>query len=256
MYHNLRFSEAFSKADDILFTAAKGIAEIITVDGYMNVDFMDVKSALHNSGRAIMGTGVATGEDRALSAAQTALDSPLLEEISIEGAQHILVNISYGMEEPFANEIDVITSFFQQEAGSTANLKFGLTQNPHLDKELSITVIATGFNQKDEPGVGLSENIEVSFEDESPEVDFAAEKTAEDRYEDNPSKNRDESRERTPLTAAERMDKELPAYVRKQVTLEEVPEKDLSRLYLEDGNGEKNPKFKNTGNKFLHGNVD
>jgi cell division protein FtsZ len=95
MFSNLRYREALGKADDILFTAARGIAEIITVEGYMNVDFRDVKTALENSGRAIMGTGIAIGDDRAINAAQQALDSPLLDENSIEGAKHILVNISF-----------------------------------------------------------------------------------------------------------------------------------------------------------------
>src|SRR5690606_3662959 len=108
MYSNLRYTESLGKADDVLFTAARGIAEIITVDGIMNVDFRDVKTALEGSGRAIMGTGVSSGDDRALTACQMALESPLLDENSIDGARHILFNISYGKEEPYANEIDAI----------------------------------------------------------------------------------------------------------------------------------------------------
>lgn len=168
MYGDLRISEAFAMADSILCTAAKGIAEIITIAGQVNVDFKDVKTAMTESGKAIMGTGFAKGPNRALEAAQMALDSPLLDDTSIKGATHILLNITYGSEEPFMREQKVITQFFQEEAGLGAKLKFGLCHNPKLGEELAVTIIATGFDNKRIKEE--SQNINIEFEIENEEV--------------------------------------------------------------------------------------
>jgi cell division protein FtsZ len=176
MYHNLRYSEAFSKADNVLCTAAKGIAEIITVAGKMNVDFRDVKTAMTNSGRAIMGTGVSSDDDRALAASQQALESPLLDNTNIVGAKHILLNISFENSEPYAQEIEHILDFFQTAAGSNAILKFGITQTEGIGDALAVTVIATGFDQyNDENEVVMPEEnmLQIDNETEGPiEIDF------------------------------------------------------------------------------------
>ncbi len=154
IHGNLGMSEAFAKADDILAVAAKGIAEIITVAGYVNVDFEDVNTVMRNSGVAIMGTAVAEGEDRAKKAVDLALTSPLLEDNNIYGAKHILLNISSGSKEVTMDEITQITEFVQAEAGVDTNLIWGNCFEESLGDKLCVTVIATGFerNQRTKEG--------------------------------------------------------------------------------------------------------
>ena len=145
IYPDLGLNEAFAKADNILTTAAKGIAEIITIPGYVNVDFEDVNTVMRNSGKAVMGTGKAEGDDRALSAIDAALNSPLLEENNIAGATNILMQISYGRKEATMMEIKQITDFINQEVGNDTNVIWGNCYDPNMRDELSITIIATGF---------------------------------------------------------------------------------------------------------------
>lgn len=144
IHGNLSISNAFSQADNILATAAKAISEIITVPGYVNVDFADVDTVMRNSGVAIMGTAFADGEERAIRAVDEALNSPLLEDSNIAGAKNILVNISYGKKEATMDEIFAITDFIQAEAGD-AELIWGNCYDESLGDKLSVTVIATGF---------------------------------------------------------------------------------------------------------------
>ncbi len=155
IHGNLKLSEAFGKADDILSTAAKGIAEIITVPGYVNVDFEDVNTVMRGSGVAIMGVAMAEGEDRAKRAVDEALNSPLLEDNDIKGAQNILLNICSGTKEVTMDEIFEITEFVQEEAGFGTNLIWGNCFDEGLGEKISITVIATGFEgmtaQKEAP---------------------------------------------------------------------------------------------------------
>ena len=155
MYGDLTITQAFSKADDILCTAARGIAEIITKPGQINVDFMDVQTAMRNSGRAIMGTGIATGENRAENAVRMALDSPLLDNTRIQGSQHLLVNFTYGHKEPVMSEISKVKKYLQEEAGNTAHLKMGITKDDSLGDDIAITVIATGFESRDNVNANL-----------------------------------------------------------------------------------------------------
>ena len=155
MYGDLTITQAFSKADDILCTAARGIAEIITKPGQINVDFMDVQTAMRNSGRAIMGTGIATGENRAENAVRMALDSPLLDNTRIQGAQHLVVNFTYGHKEPVMSEISKVKKYLQEEAGNTAHLKMGITKDDSLGDDIAITVIATGFESRDNVNANL-----------------------------------------------------------------------------------------------------
>ena len=162
LYGNSSLSEAFSKADDILTTAAKGIAEIITVPGYVNVDFEDVGTVMRNSGVAIMGTGVADGGDRAMKAVKAALSSPLLNENDIRGAKHILLNISSGTKEVLMDEVGDITNYIQEAAGYTSEVIWGNCTDDGLGDKLSVTVIATGF----EGSGSLKEDIN-AFERES-----------------------------------------------------------------------------------------
>jgi cell division protein FtsZ len=145
IYGNLSISTAFSRADNVLATAAKAISEIITIPGYVNVDFADVDTVMRNSGVAIMGTATADGDDRAIQAVDEALNSPLLEDGSIVGARSILVNITYGKKEATMDEIFAITDFVQKEAGENAELIWGNCYSEAMNNELSVTVIATGF---------------------------------------------------------------------------------------------------------------
>ncbi len=146
LHGDLKLSEAFHRADNILTVAAKGIAEIITVTGYINVDFNDVNTVMRNSGAAIMGTGIAEGENRALKAVEMALSSPLLNDNDIVGAQNILLYLSSGSEEISMDEVSEVTDFIQQAAGSTAEIIWGNGNDESLGDKMSVTLIATGFN--------------------------------------------------------------------------------------------------------------
>ncbi len=150
IFGNLTMSSAFAKADDILTTAAKGIAEIITIPGYVNVDFKDVRTVMNNSGVAIMGNEKAEGEDRALKAVMGALASPLLKDNEIEGARYILLNITSGTKEVTMDEVAVITDYIQEKAGLTADLIWGNCIDETLEEQLSVTIIATGFQTQEE----------------------------------------------------------------------------------------------------------
>lgn len=148
LYGNLKLSEAFKNADNILTTAAKGIAEIITVPGYINVDLKDVNTVMKNSGVAIMGSGIAEGENRALEAVEQALNSPLLNDNDIDGASDILLYISSGEEDEVSmDEVTEITNYIQNKAGIDTNTIWGTGKDQMLDKKISITLIATGFNR-------------------------------------------------------------------------------------------------------------
>jgi len=150
MFGNLAWNDAFAKADDILTTAAKGIAEIITVPGYVNVDFEDVKTVLRDSGLAIMGSGSAEGDDRAIKAVQDALESPLLNDNDIRGARNILLNISSGVKPVLMDEIAEITDFVQESAGNDCDIIWGNCTDETLGDKLMVTVIATGFETIEE----------------------------------------------------------------------------------------------------------
>ncbi len=147
IYGDQGVSTAFSKADDILTTAVKGIAEIITVAGYINVDFADVETVMKDSGVAVMGMGVSEGENRALNAIENALNSPLLNSNDITGARSILLNISsgFGEHELTMDELGEITDYIYDVASEDALIIRGLSQDENLTGKISVTVIATGF---------------------------------------------------------------------------------------------------------------
>jgi len=145
IFGNLTLGSAFAQADDILTTAAKGIAEIITVPGYINVDFKDVRTVMKDSGVSIMGSYSAAGENRALVAVEGALASPLLKDNEIEGARYILLNISSGVNEVTMDEVAIITDYIQDKAGLSADLIWGNCIDENLEDRLSVTIIATGF---------------------------------------------------------------------------------------------------------------
>lgn len=150
IHGNLKLSEAFARADDILTIAAKGIAELITVTGYINVDFEDVKTVMQNSGTAIMGSAMAEGPDRAQTAVREALSSPLLNDNKIIGAANILLYIASGKEEITFDEVTEITDFIQEEAGQSSEVIWGNGYDESLGDKISITLIATGFKSPEE----------------------------------------------------------------------------------------------------------
>jgi cell division protein FtsZ len=147
IYGNQPVSTAFAKADDVLTTAVKGIAEIITVTGYINVDFADVETVMKDSGVAIMGMGLASGENRAIKAIENALASPLLNSNDITGAKSILINIStgHGEHELTMDELGEITDYIYDVASDEALIIRGLSKDDNLSKDISVTIIATGF---------------------------------------------------------------------------------------------------------------
>ena len=148
-FGNMKMSEAFAKADDVLLTAAKGIAEIITVEGYVAVDFRDVNSVMANSGTALMGAGVASGENRAIEAITLASTSVLLNDNDIAGAKDILLYFSYSMEHEIDfDEVTTITDYIKNLTGEDTNVIWGMGPDESLGENLSITLIATGFESK------------------------------------------------------------------------------------------------------------
>jgi len=152
IYGNLKMSEAFEHADDVLTSAAKSIAEIISLHMHINVDFNDVKTVMKDSGVAIMGSAVASGDRRALSAVEQALNSPLLNDNDISGARHVLLNIMSGSDDIDMDEFGEITDYLQEAAGGTAELITGYGTDASLGDNVSVTIIATGFKSKQSTG--------------------------------------------------------------------------------------------------------
>lgn len=149
-YGDMKLTQAFKKADDVLKTAAKGIAEIITVTGYVNVDFQDVNTVMRNSGKAIMGSGYAEGEDRAMRAVEEAVHSPLLDDSDITGANNILIYITSGTDEVSLDEVMEITEYVQDATGNCAEVIWGNGEDTSLGSGLNVTLIATGFQEKED----------------------------------------------------------------------------------------------------------
>jgi len=172
MFGNLTLVNAFENADDVLAIAAKGIAEVISVTGQINVDFNDVNTVMKDSGVAIMGSAEAEGENRAIKCVENALNSPLLNDNNIDGAKYVLLNITYGTQAVLMDEISDITDYIQEEAGSTADVIWGHGYDDSLGDKLCVTIIATGFNTTPHTGLSMKapkKNI-MNLEDDSPEI--------------------------------------------------------------------------------------
>ncbi|GIV26384.1 MAG: hypothetical protein KatS3mg027_0198 [Bacteroidia bacterium] len=146
IYPGMKMSEAFAKADDVVSTAAKSIAEIITNNLHINVDFNDVRTVMQNSGTALMGTAIARGENRALEALKNAINHPLLANNTIEGAKHILLSITTGTEDLTTDEFEAITNYIEEASGGTADVIPGYGNDSSLGDAVSITIVATGFS--------------------------------------------------------------------------------------------------------------
>ncbi len=168
IYGDLKLSEAFSNADGVLTTAAKGIAEIITVHGYINVDFADVQTVMTDSGVSIMGSGTAEGEGRAIRAIEEALTSPLLNNNDIQGASNVLLNITSGAEEISMDEVGEITDYVQEHVGDDSLIIWGTGVDEILKDKISVTIVATGFETNIIPELFIGKKKEsVMLESES-----------------------------------------------------------------------------------------
>ena len=152
---NTPLQEAFDKANEVLYNATRGIAELITIPGLINVDFADVRTIMREMGDALMGSGVATGENRAIEAAHAAISSPLLEGVSISGALGVLVNVTGGATMSLV-EVDESVSVIHEAAGEEANVIMGAVIDENLGDEMMVTVIATGFNKRGVGGVRVA----------------------------------------------------------------------------------------------------
>lgn len=180
-FGNLGFKQGFSKADEVLTNAAKGMAEVITGYFDVNIDFRDAKSVLQNSGTALMSTGIASGENKAEEAVRKALDSPLLNDNKITGAKNVLLLIRSGAEEVTMDEIGVIMDHIQKEAGHTADIIFGVGADEELGDSVSVLVIATGFSNDNKKFAGPTEKIKISLNDSFESPKESPFKTREER---------------------------------------------------------------------------
>ena len=185
VYGNLGVKEGFSKADEVLATAAKGIAEVITHHYTQNIDLKDAKTVLSKSGNAIMGSYTSSGDKRALNAVSNALDSPLLNDNRIDGAQNVLLLIVSGSSEVTIDEIGVINDYIQEKSGNNANIIMGIGDDPNLIDEITVTVIATGFDMKQQDEILHIEPKKTIYnlDDESEITESFNENKAELQYE-------------------------------------------------------------------------
>ena len=269
-------------------TAAKGIAEIITVPGYINVDFADVETVMRKSGLAIMGTGVAEGEDRATKAVEKALNSPLLNNNDIRGARNILLNITSGNKEVTMDEVGKITDYLQNMAGFDADLIWGNGKDENLGDEISVTLIATGFGNSSIPEITGERKIEKETHHlnvEEPQTESAPEKKNKGKRKSSPtnqqtlhfnktdeendeelefemlypktSKQRKNSVDNARMDFSSASDEDLdeleniPAYKRRQLRMNDPKYKKKLSNYSVNNENKLNDK-----NSYLHGQVD
>jgi cell division protein FtsZ len=307
MYGNLKISQAFSMADNVLATAAKGIAEIITVHGYINVDFADVQTVMSNSGIAIMGSGVADGKDRALKAIQQAITSPLLNNNDITGARNVLLNITSGIEEISMDEVGIVTDYVTQSLSKDALIIWGTGIDPNLGDKVSVTIIATGFKANNIPELHVVKKKDSAperiplYDTHSPhELDFQIkektngdgnvqrtiefdvsenksqpikvttdEKTTEYEVKVKPQKETEKSeskknRSRVKETGYTSVDEKsnieelenTPAYVRKNVKIDQKPKTDTTISKYSLSTDEDNNIRLRENNSYLYDNVD
>ncbi|HEV7590038.1 MAG TPA: cell division protein FtsZ [Longimicrobium sp.] len=163
------FKDALKKADEVLLHATQGISDLIRVTGEVNVDFADVRTIMSNRGAALMGTGFGRGENRSVEAAQEAISSPLLDNISIAGAAGVLINITGGMDLAI-DEVTTISSIIQEAAGDEAEIIFGAVHDSSMKEEVRVTVIATGFERGDAAFAPHDNVIRPDFRGQRPEV--------------------------------------------------------------------------------------
>jgi len=195
------FRDALKKADEVLLQATRGISDLISVTGDVNVDFADVRTVMANRGPALMGTGSGQGENRAQEAAQEAISSPLLDDISISGAKAVLINITGGMDLTI-DEVTTVSSMIHEAAGDEAEIIFGTVQDPNLEQEIRVTVIATGFETADHSG--SAKIIRPNFGARRPAVASHVGAQTHDR-------------EVAPLDVTDPRELEIPTFIRRQM---------------------------------------
>lgn len=260
-YGNLPLSSAFSYADDILATAAKGIAEIITVPGYVNVDFEDVKAVMEDSGKAILGSATGEGSERATEAVRTAVDSPLLSENDINGANYILLNITSGTKEILMDEITAITDYIHDRVGDDADVIWGHCHDESIGDQISVTIIATSFEERGENASDVAQrenphqqdqkvykrledepaSTNNKVEEKAPNsaqipIDFGEDSTSQSRKSENEQERSPERRDNSNAAGEKDVKKvdyksnegidyleRVPAYLRKNVKFQQVP---------------------------------
>jgi cell division protein FtsZ len=149
IYGNATLMTAFNNADNVLYEAAKAVSDIITITGLINVDFADVKAVMQNMGYALMGTGISEGENRAINAARAAIDNPLLSDISLNGCQSLLLNITAG-QDILMSEIEEVSNVIVNETGRGANIIMGVIMEENMTGKISVTIIATGLNKNEQ----------------------------------------------------------------------------------------------------------
>ena len=171
--------ETFRTADEVLLEAVRGISDLITISGLINLDFADVRTVMSEMGLALMGTGIASGENRAIEAAQRAISSPLLEDITISGARGILINITGGADLTLY-EVNEASTLIQEEADEDANIIFGAVIDENLREEMRVTVIATGFGRAEEKEERLPESRAAAQQREKTVINFARKESNRD----------------------------------------------------------------------------
>ncbi|PUB35842.1 cell division protein FtsZ [Elizabethkingia sp. YR214] len=252
-FGNLGFKSGFSKADEVLTNAAKGMAEVITGYFDVNIDFRDAKSVLQNSGTALMSNGIASGENKAEDAVKKALDSPLLNDNKITGAKNVLLLIRSGNEEVTMDEIGIIMDHIQKEAGHTADIIFGVGSDEELGDSVSVLVIATGFAKEHQKYSGPTEKIVHSLSEDKSAPQIKREspfKTSEEqvvtsgkdlfRLDDED----DAPRPEFPVNSIEK------SADRAQFFVEETPTEIQFLDKEEEGFGDQNWKLENDSNEF------
>jgi len=169
IYADLGIISAFHKADNVLYEAAKAVSDIINLSGYINVDFADVRTVMQNMGYALMGTGTAEGDCRAVHAAREALLNPLLSDVNLQGCQALLINITAGSDMKMS-ELDEVTQVVISETGSAANIIMGLIFDEKMSGKISVTIIATGLSHTEEQIMAFSTIKPKTLEEASPDI--------------------------------------------------------------------------------------
>ncbi|MEO1448693.1 MAG: cell division protein FtsZ [Bacteroidota bacterium] len=259
---SITMKKAFEEADQVLGNAARGIAEIITTEGYINVDFADVCTIMRDGGKALMGTATAEGESRATQAVEAAINSPLLDNINVQGARGIVVNITASEDSLRMDETTEIVEYVQDAAGHEANIIYGIVYDEDMGDKLRVTVIATRFAQVEEPPYEEAVAAPPREALKAEEPQRAALETRTHRRLDR--REREERIKKLNSKIYDLHDPEsltglesTPAYLRKQVLVD--PDKKVGRAELSRLSVDEDPEQRyrlRDNNAFLHDNVD
>ncbi len=264
MYGDLFLDDAYAKGDEILATAAKGIAEIITLSGRMNIDMADVRTVMTDSGDAIMGAAKASGPDRAIEAIQKALESPLLVSTNLSGAKNILLNITHGKEKKITtSEVTIIRDHLQKQIDGSTRIIWGVMLDESLEDNLGVTIVATGFDFTGTSTKAAQPAAAPAYPNNAAQPAQAAQPQQPNPYDVYYKNSNNNSRETaqqanqyasTPRVALDMSDDEYntPTYARGGMAYDtQVKPTQTSTLDMDEQNGGLNSR-----NRFLHNNVD